>query len=189
LWDVGANVGAYALVAAKASAAKVVAVEPGYATFAVLCDNIGLNELEQSIIPLQLALTRTTGLMSLTYSDVAAGRALHRIEESDVDSSARSQPVLGYALDDLLERFRLPPPNHVKLDVDGAEAAVIAGARATLARPNLESVLVEVHAAEAAQVDAELLGAGLTQIEEYRPTPKPDRPPPAHVYRLYARER
>src|SRR5215210_5569231 len=41
LWDIGANVGVYSLIAAKvASGARVVAVEPGYATFASLCDNV-----------------------------------------------------------------------------------------------------------------------------------------------------
>ena len=44
-YDIGANVGAYSLVAFAITAgqAKIVAFEPGFATFTVLCQNIQLN--------------------------------------------------------------------------------------------------------------------------------------------------
>jgi hypothetical protein len=55
-----------------------------------------------------------------------------------------AQPVLTFRLDDLVEQFGLPRPHHVKLDVDGGELAVLAGAARTLAALDLRSVLVEV---------------------------------------------
>lgn len=54
LYDVGANVGTYALVAAKHAPARVVAFEPGYANFARLCDNIRLNGCQHAIVPVPL---------------------------------------------------------------------------------------------------------------------------------------
>jgi hypothetical protein len=47
-------------------------------------------------------------------------------------------------LDDLSPLFGLPRPHHIKLDVDGAEHAILSGARETLADPKLRSVLVEL---------------------------------------------
>ena len=49
-----------------------------------------------------------------------------------------------FTLDDAIELFRLPPPHHIKLDVDGGELAVLEGASRTLASPALRSMLIEV---------------------------------------------
>jgi hypothetical protein len=54
------------------------------------------------------------------------------------------QPVMIYRLDDLVEHLGLPLPNHIKLDVDGGELAVLEGAARTLASPSLRSMLIEV---------------------------------------------
>ena len=79
VWDVGANVGVYALLAARllGEEGTVVAVEPGYANFAALCDNIVLNGLSERVVPLPLVLGESTRLGSLGYSDLRAGSALH----------------------------------------------------------------------------------------------------------------
>ena len=56
-YDVGANVGAYSLVAAALGRAeRVVAVEPGYASYAALCDNIVLNGRQDVVVPLPAVL-------------------------------------------------------------------------------------------------------------------------------------
>jgi hypothetical protein len=62
------------------------------------------------------------------------------------------QPVMMFRLDDLIERFALPLPNHIKLDVDGGELAVLDGASRTLGSPTLRSVLIEVSSALSAAV-------------------------------------
>jgi FkbM family methyltransferase len=164
LWDIGANVGVYSLIAASVSpAARVVAVEPGYATFASLCDNLLLNGVAETVVPLPLVLGSKTHLGSLSYRDVSAGAAIHELDSER--GGAYRQPVLVYALDDLLERFELPAPTLVKLDVDGAEADVLAGARVTLRRPELRSLIVEVENQVTEPVLHELDGAGFTLVQ------------------------
>lgn len=151
LWDVGANVGGYTLVAAViGGGARVVAVEPAYRTYASLCDNVLLNGVSERVTALPLALAAETRVDSLAYSDVAPGAASHalgsghRAPTDDPVVTEFRQQILTYRLDDLLERFGLPAPTLLKLDVDGGEAAVLAGARAALASPTLRSVLVEI---------------------------------------------
>ncbi|HEV2593254.1 MAG TPA: FkbM family methyltransferase [Gaiellaceae bacterium] len=152
LYDIGANVGDYALIAAKVGRkrAKVVAFEPGAATFASLCENIVLNDETDTVIPVPLVLGEASRMGTLGYSELQAGGAGHTL---DAASSVYAQPVLVAALDDLIERFGLPAPTLVKLDVDGAEAAVLAGAARSLARTELRSLIVEV---ETANTDAVL---------------------------------
>ena len=42
----------------------------------------------------------------------------------------------------------MPPPNYLKIDVDGTEEQILDGAVATLADPALRSVLIEIEEAE-----------------------------------------
>ena len=164
LYDIGANVGSYSLIAAALrSGVRVVALEPGYANYAALCDNVLLNRQQDVITPLPVVLAEGTELRTLHYSDVAAGAAEHELRQKE--NPAYRQPVLAYRLDDLVEQFGLPPPTLVKLDVDGGEAAVLAGATQTLARRELRSVLVEIERARTGDVVPFLDRAGLALRE------------------------
>jgi hypothetical protein len=62
------------------------------------------------------------------------------------------QPMAAIALDTAVERFGLPAPHHLKVDVDGAEGLVLAGAFATLRGTQLRSVLIEATAKTGDQV-------------------------------------
>ncbi|HEX5448840.1 MAG TPA: FkbM family methyltransferase [Gaiellaceae bacterium] len=161
LYDIGANVGDYALIAAAIGgpATKVVAIEPGYATYASLCENVQLNDLGDKVIPLPIVLGEAVRLGSLSYRDTSAGGAMHTMDGS---GGAYDQPVLVFPLDELPSRFGLPGPTLIKLDVDGAEAAVLAGGAETLRRPELRSVLIEIEEDRADEVLGHVERAGLT---------------------------
>jgi FkbM family methyltransferase len=136
-----------------------VAIEPGYANFASLCDNILLNGLAESVMPFPVALADRTHLGSLSYRSTSAGAAIHALD-ADQDGVYR-QPILVYALDDLVERFSLPAPTLIKLDVDGGESAVLDGAPRILADPRLRSVIAEIEIAQTDAVTSTLAGFGL----------------------------
>jgi FkbM family methyltransferase len=161
-YDVGANVGSYSLIAA-ALGLRVVAFEPGYATYAALCDNIVLNGRGNTITPLPVVLAERTGPATLGYSDVAAGAAEHTLEPAG--EAAYRQPVLAYRLDDLVDQLELPPPALLKVDVDGAEASVLVGASRTLAEEGLRSVLVEIERDRGDDVVGALTAAGFAVAE------------------------
>lgn len=152
LYDVGANVGPYSLVAAASlnGDCEIYAIEPSFSTFSALSANVLLNNLSLVIKPLHVALSSSTTLATFHYSDTSAGAALHAVEEP-IDqaggcfTAVHSQPVLTYRLDDLIATFSLPCPNHLKIDTDGAELRVLQGAKNTLMRSELRSLFVEVN--------------------------------------------
>jgi FkbM family methyltransferase len=148
LYDIGANVGAYSLVAAKkpGGGARVFSFEASYATVASLCANVALNHLDDQVTPMPVALSDTTALNVFSLRDLEPGAARHALgyEPPEDGPTLYQQPVMMFRLDDLVDWFGLPPPNHIKLDVDGGELAVLEGASRALGSPALRSMLVEV---------------------------------------------
>jgi FkbM family methyltransferase len=161
LYDVGANVGTFSLVAAKVCARRgtVVAFEPGFASYAHLCGNIVLNRCEAIIIPVPLAVAGTCGLGSFRYLSLDPGQSRHDFRQDawsadEADTPKRYlQPVLSMTLDAAISTFSLPSPNYLKVDVDGGEIDVLQGAAQTLANPTLRSILIEI---DESQTDAVL---------------------------------
>ncbi len=167
-YDIGANVGAYSLVAFAITAgkAKIVAFEPGFATFTALCRNIQLNRAADAILPLPIALSDVDGLATFRYSDTDAGAALHSWHEGVPGEAHVPQmvlPTMTFTLDGRIQALGLPPPTLIKLDVDGPELEVLAGAEKALSRPELRGVLVELdHRTPAAGLAVAMLeGKGL----------------------------
>lgn len=148
LYDVGANVGAYSLVAASwtGGRATVYAFEPGYRTFVSLVENVLANGFDESITPFQVALTDHTAISPFEYSTTEAGAASHGGIRGRRDGrlDGLCQPVLSYRLDEFVRVFGLRPPTHIKIDVDGSELRVLRGAGELLKCSSLRWVLVEV---------------------------------------------
>jgi len=183
LYDVGANVGSYALIAAALRPrATVVAIEPGPANYEGLCRNVALNGMTDTVVPLPVGLAATTHLASLGLTDTAAGAADHVLGET---GSAGAVPILAYALDDLVAAFRLPPPTLLKIDVDGAEDAVLAGASVTLDSPRLRSLIVEVDVSKTQPVLDRLADHGFVQT--LRVDERLGRPLPGIWYGVFER--
>jgi FkbM family methyltransferase len=142
-YDVGANVGVYSLIAATiCPSARTVAIEPAPANYDALCRNLALNGATAAVTALPVALAEATRLAQISLADLSPGAADHGFDRQD--GGAASVSVLAYSLDDLIREFDLPQPTLVKIDVDGAEDAVLAGATETLRHPGLSSLIVEV---------------------------------------------
>jgi len=151
-YDVGANVGAYSLVASKYLHGDVIvhAFEPSFSTYYELCKNIVLNEYGQSIFPHMIGLSSASGSMVFNYHSLEIGDSLHILGEDLTVADAPLRPVfrqniMAFTVDDLILRFNYPVPNHIKLDVDGTELEILMGAERTLRDPAVRSLLVEVH--------------------------------------------
>ena len=153
LWDIGANVGLYSIYPARRSGCKVLAVEPEAQNFALLVENIVLNGVQQFVEASNLAISRSLGLGRLYVHDLTKGGAYNQFQP--VSGSSRgngegetagplSQIQMGVSLDDLVNRFGLDCPTHIKIDVDGNEPEIIAGALQVLGNERCRHLLIEV---------------------------------------------
>lgn len=150
-YDVGANTGGYGLIAASRGA-KVYAFEPEAMNFSRLAQNINLNnedctqpDTKFDITPLPVALWDTRRIETMYMMQAEPGAASHKIgKEGDEGNWAVSQAILSVQMDDLA-MWDIPLPSHVKIDVDGYEGRVLAGATLALASPALRSVMIELN--------------------------------------------
>jgi FkbM family methyltransferase len=148
-WDIGANVGVYALYAAINRRIRVLAFEPSAANYFLLNRNIEINGLADWLQAYCLAFSDGTRIDTLNMQNTELGGALSSFG-STVDESGRTfvpkfrQGSIGYSVDQFVERFAPPFPNHVKIDVDGIEDRIVAGAAATLRDPRLRSLSIEL---------------------------------------------
>ena len=150
LWDIGANVGLYTVYAAALRQAKVLAFEPMAANYFVLNMNIELNALDSHARAYCLAFANHTCADVLNVRSSEPGQAQCSFEEAINDSGERFTPrflqgMIGYSIDDYIDRFQPDFPNHIKIDVDGIEERVVAGARKTLRDPRLKTLSVELN--------------------------------------------
>lgn len=151
LFDVGANIGAYSLIAAKyhKGTVKVYAFEPAFQNYSILVKNILQNDCSEIIFPLNAPLDEAETLATFNYSSIEEGSACHAFGES-IDYKGESfQPVfkqlaMSTTIDRLVQHYGLPRPNHIKLDVDGLELKILQGSKATISGDWFQSLLVEV---------------------------------------------
>jgi FkbM family methyltransferase len=149
LYDVGANVGAYSLIASKHCGGQltVLAFEPSFATYDELCRNIVLNRCERSILPLLICITEAPGLVTFQHSSLEPGSALHIAGDGPAvvgHEAVYRQELVGFSIDALIAQLGCPVPNHIKIDVDGTELSVLRGASSTLNTGAVRSIQVEV---------------------------------------------
>lgn len=149
VYDIGAHRGSYALFFSRKVGARgtVVAFEPAPRNFEKLARNLALNHII-NVRALELALGAEREVR-----DVFALPGMSTTASLATDAHTPFRRRVGRAqverLDDLVKRLELPPPDFVKIDVEGFELDVLRGACGTLARygPDL---MVEIHGASLA---------------------------------------
>ena len=164
LYDIGANVGAYSLIAA-ARGMSVIAFEPMAQNFHALSENITLNGLEDKISALPFVLGDTTKLVSFFVADSTRGSSAGFFSGQAEGGNQRTMAVL--TLDESVRLFKLPLPTLLKIDVDGAEPQLFQGALDTLTKSSLKGVLVEVGPSTRDTIQKLLTAKGFMLVGEY----------------------
>ncbi len=149
-WDIGANVGLYSIYAGlRHSGLRVFCFEPSVLNVELLARNIVLNGVKSQLCIVPTPLSDKSGPSVFRLGKQDRGGALSAF---GVDFGYDGRPIiadldfelLGFAADDLLG-YGVPPPNYIKLDVDGIEHLILRGAGKILANRTVRSVLVEVN--------------------------------------------
>ncbi len=125
--DVGANIGALTIPLAHitGSGGTIVAIEPQRAVYQLLCANLALNETG-NVHAIHAAAGRAPGRAFVPVPDPAKPGNFGGVELAD-----KGGEQIGVVSIDTLQ---LPACHFIKIDVEGQEQSVIAGAAETIAR-------------------------------------------------------
>lgn len=173
LWDIGANVGLYSIYAARKCSARVFAFEPSVFNLELLARNIFLNELQERVTVVPVALSDTLGPSLFKMSSTAWGGALSTFGQ-DFDqhggkfNSIFEYQTMGMTMDTAIGLLNIPAPRFIKIDVDGIEHFILRGGAETL--KGVESVMVEIDdgfAEQAEETARHLQNAGLRMLRKY----------------------
>lgn len=150
MFDIGANIGLYSVYYASTKKSTVYAFEPSFFNLPALAKNININGLSNLIKVVTNPLTNCNQFAEFTLSSIDEGGALSAFGvDYGFDGKAIEKlltyQTLGFSIDDLFRIGVLKDyPSLIKIDVDGIEHLILAGAKDTLANPTCQSVLIEV---------------------------------------------
>jgi len=133
--DIGANVGSYSVLASGVCRARTWAFEPDPVTAGYLAHNVKLNCLEKLVEIYQCALGPEEGDIPFTI-----GLDTENKVASAGRGNANVRIVQQKSLDKLIKNEK---PTMMKIDVEGYEEAMLAGASEALKIPSLKVIEIE----------------------------------------------
>ena len=139
--DIGAHVGLYSLPASKrvGHQGRVIAFEPHPSNRSLLMENIDRNHVENvTVVP--AAVSDEPGQMHLQVSTFNPGD--HRLYR-ERSSGVQTVETAVVSVDSWLESAGMETVDMIKMDVQGAEANVLAGMRRTLASSRRLKMIIE----------------------------------------------
>jgi FkbM family methyltransferase len=146
VWDVGANQGlfSFAALAACAPNGRVVAFEPDPFLANLLCRTRRAQGAQSRLDVLPVAVSASSGLAA--FSVAAKDRALNHLTNlaGNPRSGGERERLMVVTVDLEWLAARLPPPNVVKIDVEGGELEVLEGAGDELLRRIRPTWIIEV---------------------------------------------
>lgn len=149
VYDIGAFEGILTLFFST-RAAQVVSFEPNPVSRKRLVANIAVNQLSNVAVR-DTGLSNATAAAKLVYDPLIPGAASGaKLVASQIRDTASSQVEVEMRvarLDDEIREHNLPPPDFIKIDVEGMELDVLEGAEETLMRLH-PRLYIELHGAE-----------------------------------------
>ena len=134
--DIGANIGAYTLLASSEIKANTISIEPLEDTFKILMDNIYINKIQDNVKAYNIGLGSEISKIHFTKS-------LDTINHVATKDEINTVEVQIDTLDNILINEQCPAL--IKIDVEGFENEVISGAEKTLANKSLKAIIIELN--------------------------------------------
>lgn len=128
LFDIGAHFGMFSLAAARAGGTAI-AVDPSLTATRMIAIQASLNGYATRIHAIRAAVSNRNGAISMLSSGVFS-EGYYKVVGNRPKSELTEIPAL--TIDEMTQRFGTP--SHVKIDIEGHEAAALQGGRATLAQ-------------------------------------------------------
>ena len=159
VYDCGANLGLYArYLVGTLGAGRVVAFEPSPDNRALLMQNLALGDIANRVTVMPMALADEDGTAEFQVDDMqSASGTLSKVTggepcvgRKNLGLGPLTEQVLCRRLDTVMAEEKLPPPDVLKIDVEGAEGLLLRGAAGVL-RERGPRLLVELHGPEMAR--------------------------------------
>ncbi len=160
--DVGSNIGSFTVLASKVVGAECLAIEPIPGSYQYLLDNVSINRVSNLVTCLNVGVGRASGTLEFTCS---LDTTNHVLAPGETAEEVIWVPVR--SLDAIAGEFA---PTLLKIDTEGYETAVIAGADGTLTDERLLAVIVELrghgrrYGFDESEVHSHMLNAGFSQF-------------------------
>lgn len=132
--DIGANVGAYTILASGEANCNSIAIEPIPNTFNYLKRNIELNQLTEKVKLYNVGVSNKKGNLYFTNNK----DSMNHVVQENYPNTIK---VEVHAIDELLNE----KVNFIKIDVEGFEKFVLEGASRILNEPELNVIQIELN--------------------------------------------
>lgn len=140
-YDIGANVGAYTILASGVAKAKTIAFEPLPATYNKLIDQIRINKIDNLVEAKNKGVGSEIGSLEFT-NDL---NCMNRVNTDPFNNNVNLVEVI------TLDKFYLPNSTSVvKIDVEGFEKFVLQGGEKFFSNENVSVLIIELNGSGAA---------------------------------------
>lgn len=146
-FDIGANIGLYSCYAAQ-KGIRTFSFEPSVFNLEILAKNININKLNNLVTIIPIALSNKNIISNLNIQSLENGGS-HSTFSEKYSYDGKSFDIklyyqtLGITLDKFVEIYKVPQPNHIKIDVDGIEHLILEGSLKVL--KNCRSINIEIN--------------------------------------------
>ncbi len=148
VYDIGGYVGIHSIFFANAvkENGKVITFEPNPTNFREIAFNVKINNFKNiRVIPLGIGKDR--GILELNIDLIRFSRSSFIQKNQNLSSKKMENKKVTVkidSIDNLVKEKTIPPPNFVKIDVEGFESEVIQGMIFTIENNNPE-LFIEIH--------------------------------------------
>lgn len=136
--DIGANIGAFSVLASVNAGADAITVEPIPITYSYLVRNVKINNAESKITALQLGVGNENTTLRFTKN-------MDTVNSVSVNQDTNDENTVLVEVKKLDDIFNDRQPVLLKIDVEGYEWQVLQGAKSIFNNDGLKAVIMEIN--------------------------------------------